>query len=663
MGIISSHIEKRSASMEALMDDRNWMPLFGAKTKSGVEVNEYTAMNYSAVYNAMSFISGAVGSVPLHLFGKLPIGREKLTADNLYYLLHTAANPEMSAMSFRETSISHLLGWGNAYAEKVLNGRGKIVELWPIPPNRVRPFRATENMGDKIKRGDLAYEITVGSEKKYWGRDKMLHIPGYGFDGIVGYSVFVKARSTIGLAMAAEEFGENYFGQGTHPGVVVSHPGKIGDDAHRRLGADLSEKYSGLGKTHRLLLLEEAMKIESIGYSPEDSQFLGTRLYQISEIARWFNLPVAYLKDDTHSTYSNVEHKRIELVADTFRPICVRFEQCYNMQILGRRRIEQGNYYEHALEALLRGDLAAQAEFYRIMWNMGAWNHNMILEKQNENTYEGGDKRYIPANMISVDLADDLYQNEPSNQKSIRAIEHNPTEHRSTVARDRLQKRFHPLIKDAAARVIKRESINIKSAVKKHLRSSADFDAWIDEFYGDLPKYIRAAMGPVLRSFAEAIMEAASDEIGVDFEMTPELETFTEEFLDGYSNRHIGKSIKQLRNMLEDEYAESKIENRMNSWEEDRPDQIANNESTRVNGAFALTVFFAGGYAGVWRTRGKSCPYCDALNGKKIRSGGSFFKGGEDYEPDGAGNGPMKIRGTVRHPPLHASCACAIAAG
>jgi phage portal protein BeeE len=213
------------------------------------------------------------------------------------------------------------------------------------------------------------------------------------------------ARKSIGLAMAMETFGSLYFGQGTHPSAVVTHPHQVKDPKDMRQA--VSEVYSGLGKSHQLMLLEEGMKIEKVGIPPEDSQFLESRQFQIPEIARWFNLPPHKLKDLTRSSFSNIEQEQISFVIDSILPWLVRLEANYNIQLLtagDRGLYGQGRlYFKHNVEGLMRGDAAARAAFYKELWMVGAISQNEIREKEDMDPIDGGDKHYVPLNMVAVE--------------------------------------------------------------------------------------------------------------------------------------------------------------------------------------------------------------------------------------------------------------------
>lgn len=381
----------------SLTEEKAWNPslwsLLGSKDLSGEVINEFTALNYSAVFNAVSLIAGTVSTLPLRLNRKQ--GSKTIQADNkpLYRVLHDEANEYMTAQAFRETMMGHVLLWGNAYAEKITNRMGEVVALWPITPNRVK-------VG--MVGGNLIYEIKVNNETIILPRDKVLHVPGLGFDGFQGYSVVAMARKSIGLGMAMETFGSLYFGNGTHPGIIVSHPGVLKDPS--KLRDSLTAAYSGLGKSHRLMLLEEGMKAEKVTIPNDDSQFLESRQFQIPEIARWFNIPPHKLKDLTKSSFNNIESEQISFVTDSILPWLVRLEQNLNMQLLGQNeKIREKLYFKHVVEGLLRGDAASRASFYASMFNIGALSINEIREREDFDPIEGGDKHFVQLNMTVLE--------------------------------------------------------------------------------------------------------------------------------------------------------------------------------------------------------------------------------------------------------------------
>lgn len=396
MGLVSKMFNQGSWSAA---DDRWYAPHLGLETNAGARVDQNTALNIPAVWACIRIIAESIGSLPLHLYTRQGRGKNRATNHPLYLLLHDRPNPEMTAMSFRETLAAHVLSWGNAYAEKEMDQIGRVKALWPIGPDRVEPRRNKNT-------GEIFYKVRVENSgmTEDIPRDQMLHIPGLSYNGLVGYSPITKMREAIGLALATEEFGARFFGAGTHPGLIVSHPGKLGEIAHKNLRESLSTKYAGLGKAHRLLLLEEAMKVEKIGVNPEEAQFLVTRRFQLAEIARMYRVPMHMLADvEKGASYASIEQMSLDFVIHTLRPWMVRFEQAYNNQLfltdLERRRY----FWEHLVDGLLRGDLASRYEAYTKARNWGWLSANDIREIENMNPLaakDGGDDYWIPANMM-----------------------------------------------------------------------------------------------------------------------------------------------------------------------------------------------------------------------------------------------------------------------
>lgn len=400
--------------------DRSLWNLTGSQSLSGETVTESTALTYSAVFNAITLYSGTIGSLPLHLMQKKNRTTTQATENSLYRVMHTQYNPYMAAMTGRECMIAHILAWGNGYAEIVRNVLGDIVELWPIPPNRVTP---------KMLNGKLVYEIKMDGEADIiMPREKILHIPGLGFDGFIGYSVIAMARKSIGLGMAMETFGSLYFGNGTHPGVVVSHPATLSEQASNNLKSSLAAAHSGLGQSHRLLLLEEAMKIEKVGISPEESQFLESRAWQVTDIARWFNLPVHKLKEMTKSSFNNIESEQMSYVSDSILPWLIRLEQNFLMQLLTPTEIKKGFYFKHIVEGLLRANAKDRAEFYSKMWQNGLMTQNEIRDKEdlNPDSSPFADELFVPLNTVPLSLLEEHLKAQNKEPEPINSA--NPTD-------------------------------------------------------------------------------------------------------------------------------------------------------------------------------------------------------------------------------------------
>ncbi|MFT5873890.1 MAG: HK97 family phage portal protein [Clostridium sp.] len=290
---------------------------FFGSTTSGKTVNERTAMQTTAVYACVRILAETIASLPLHTYCYTETGKEKATEHQIYHLLADEPNPEMTSFVFRETLMGHLLLWGNAYAQIIRDGRGKVMALYPLMPDKM-----TVNRSDK---GEIHYIYLKEGQSYLLRNDEVLHIPGLGFDGLIAQSPIAMAKNAIGMAIATEEYGANFFANGATPGGVLMYPGVVKDPA--RVRESWNSVYQGTSNAHRVAVLEEGMKFESIGIPPEQAQFLQTRKFQINEIARIFRIPPHMVGDLEKSSFSNIEQQSLEFVMYTLDPWVIRWEQ------------------------------------------------------------------------------------------------------------------------------------------------------------------------------------------------------------------------------------------------------------------------------------------------------------------------------------------------
>ena len=327
---------------------------FMGGTTSGKAVTERSAMQMTAVYSCVRILSEAVAGLPLHLYKYTDSGGKAMALGHpLYRLLHDEPNPEMSSFVFRETLMTHLLLWGNAYAQIIRNGKNEIVALYPLMPNKMSV--------DRDETGRLYYTYYRGSDEAIKDKEfavtlqpsDVLHIPGLGFDGLVGYSPIAMAKNAIGMAIACEEYGAKFFANGAAPGGVLEHPGTIKDP--QRVRESWQSTFGGSGNANKIAVLEEGMKYTPIGISPEQAQFLETRKFQINEIARIFRVPPHMVGDLEKSSFSNIEQQSLEFVKYTLDPWVIRWEQSIQRSLLSPD--EKAVYFvKFNLEGLLRGD-------------------------------------------------------------------------------------------------------------------------------------------------------------------------------------------------------------------------------------------------------------------------------------------------------------------
>lgn len=348
------------------------------QSTAGKRVSERSAMQMTAVYSCVRILSEAIASLPLHVYRYTDTGgKEKATDLPLYRLLHDEPNKEMTSFCFRETLMTHLLLWGNAYAQIIRNGRGEVLELYPLMPNRMSV--------DRDDKGRLYYEYNLsnddaptmkGTTVRLQPRD-VLHIPGLGFDGLVGYSPIAMAKNAIGIGIACEEYGAKFFANGANPSGVLEHPGTLKDPG--RLRDSWTATFGGSQNANKVAVLEEGMKYTPISISPNEAQFLETRKFQIDEIARIFRIPPHMVGDLEKSSFSNIEQQSLEFVKYTLDPWVNRWEQSMRRLLLSED--EKGKLFiKFNLDGLLRGDYQSRMQGYSIGRQNGWLSANDIRE-------------------------------------------------------------------------------------------------------------------------------------------------------------------------------------------------------------------------------------------------------------------------------------------
>ena len=379
MGILSGLFRSRDKPQNRTAGSS--YTFFMGGTTSGKAVTERSAMQMTAVYSCVRILAEALAGLPLHLYRYTETGgKEKATDHPLYHLLHDEPNPEMSSFVFRETLMTHLLLWGNAYAQIIRNGKGEVIALYPLMPNRMTV--------DRDQNGHLYYRYRTTSDDAPTMEgscvtlppNQVLHIPGLGFDGVVGYSPIAMAKNAIGMAIACEEYGAKFFANGAQPGGVLEHPGTIKDP--QRVRESWQNTFGGSGNANKIAVLEEGMKYTPISISPEQAQFLETRKFQINEIARIFRVPPHMVGDLEKSSFSNIEQQSLEFVKYTLDPWVVRWEQTL-FRALFTDSEKKEYFFKFNLEGLLRGDYATRMSGYATARQNGWLSANDIRELEN----------------------------------------------------------------------------------------------------------------------------------------------------------------------------------------------------------------------------------------------------------------------------------------
>ena len=364
---------------------------FFGMSGSGKPVNAQTAIQLSAVYACVRVISETVASLPLGVYEATDDGSQKATDHSLYFLLHDEPNSEMTSFVLREVMLAHLLLYGNSYCQILRSGRNQITGLYPLLPDHMEV--------DRDKNGMLTYTYSTSTgQRVIMAPEEVLHIPGLGFDGVMGYSPIALERNAIGLGIASEEYGSKFFSNGARPSGILTHPNTVKNPAALR--ESWNSIYGGSGNANRVAILEEGMRFEPIAIPNNEAQFLETRKFQVDEV-----LPICReAGHPEHATFSNIEHQSIDFAVHTIRPWLVRIEQSMNRALFSDE--EKGRFYvQFNIDGLMRGDYKSRMEGYAIARQNGWMSANDIRALENQNpipSEEGGDAYLVNGNMISI---------------------------------------------------------------------------------------------------------------------------------------------------------------------------------------------------------------------------------------------------------------------
>jgi HK97 family phage portal protein len=364
-------------------------------TSTGVSVTPESAFNSSAFWSAVSIIAADVASLPLELFKRSKDGSTSAFTDSkTYELVHDNPNPEMTSMVWRETLQAHALTWGGGYSEIERNGGGQPIALWPLTPDRVVPFRNAGRVQYRVANTNQPDTILEAYD--------ILHVPGLGFNGLIGYSVLEKARESISMGLAMQRFGGSFFGNGSTFGGILSHPGKLTKEVKQGIRESIDAVHTGVDRAHKFVILGDGMTFAKLGIPPNDAQFLESRRFEIEEIARWFHMPQHKLNGLDHATFSNIEHLDLEYFKSCLRGWLVRWEQELNRKLVPSLE-RKTQYFKHNVEGFLRGDSAARADYQVKMFGIGGLSINQICELNDQNGIgPDGDARFVPANLMPV---------------------------------------------------------------------------------------------------------------------------------------------------------------------------------------------------------------------------------------------------------------------
>lgn len=367
-------------------------------TASGETVTPQTALTFTAVFSAINVIATDTASLPINVMQRVDGIDVPAPEKPQQRLLHVSPNSDMNAFRYRQATMGHVLGWGRGVSRIHRDGFGSPIALELLAPQTTRPKRN--------KTGQLYYEVEDGRKPALLPED-VLHIAGLGFDGIDGYSPIVMAREAVGLGKGAEVFGASFFGNGAMAGGYLKTPKKLSDTAAKNLRRTFNNRHQGARHAHQLGILEEGLEYVSNQISPEASQFLQTRQFQVLEIARMFRLPPHKIGDYSQAHLANLEESNLDYLQTTLLGWIIAIEAEYNLKLFSQAERDAGYHIRHDFTNLMRANAIARGQYWQLMKNAGVACSDTIAAREGlplPGTANGGQiytiqSQYIPAQL------------------------------------------------------------------------------------------------------------------------------------------------------------------------------------------------------------------------------------------------------------------------
>ena len=361
----------------------------GYESDTGISISPSTAMRYAAVFACVRVLSESVGMLPVGLYERKGDARVQ-SFGGLADLISVSPNEFQTAQEFWEQCIVHLCLRGNFYAWKNVVG-GELRELIPFGAGCVTPvLREDYSIWYKVQYANGSQDVLPGAD--------VFHVRLASLDGITGLSPTAWNRETIALGIATQKHGSKVFKNGARIGGVLTTDGILGDEPYERVKKSWSDTYSGVDNAHKVAILEQGLKYQSVMMSSEDAQYHETRQFQRSEIAGIFRVPPHMIGDLEHATFSNIEHQARQFVDQALIPLLTRIERRILVSLIPPA-MRARQFAKFKTNSLLRGDTKSRAEFYTKMIQNGAMSPNEIRALEDMNPRDGGDIYLTPLNM------------------------------------------------------------------------------------------------------------------------------------------------------------------------------------------------------------------------------------------------------------------------
>jgi HK97 family phage portal protein len=369
-----------------------WM----ARRRLPVPVTPNTALTISTVWRCIDFIAGNIMQLPWGVMQKTGDGKGSQDRSDhpAYWLLDRRPNAEMTAVTWRQMAMLHVLIYGNFFAEIERDLANRPLNLWPIDPRRITIDREDET-------GRLIYRVSNTSGEAILYPEQVFHVPGMSFDGVCGLPVIEYAARTFGLTMAAEEYGTSFFGNSGVPSTWISHPKTLSTNAQKRLRAHVDNR-KGVYASQDTLVLEEGAELHVLGLPPEQAQFLETRRFTVEDVCRWFGVPPSKVGHFEKISYNSAEQLSMDVIKECLLPWARKFEQEADFKLLGNN---YGRLYSKLdFRGLMRATHTERSKYYKDLFSIGAFSIDEIRALEDSNPIgEGGDLHFVPLNMADVE--------------------------------------------------------------------------------------------------------------------------------------------------------------------------------------------------------------------------------------------------------------------
>lgn len=708
MGFVASAMEQRATMGPSIHPARLDDPrvIFGAgyaDDATGLNLGEVDVLGWPAVMQALRIICWSIGMLPCHLYEKEGDGKKKLRqADEhpVHWLLHDEPHPDYTPFEFNAAMVFSALLRGNGYAQIVRGTKREPLKLFPLDASRMNVHRVN---------GTVGYVYHDGGQRVPFSSDEILHIKGFSDGGLIGFALNQISRTSLAKGVAMDRYGARVFKNGMASGSfteMTDPAGKFKNEEERdRFYNKLQDRLSGQDNWHKVIGLPYGMTLKNLGISPKDAQLIEGLTFQVQDISRLTGVPPSLLMELSRATFSNVEQQLLQFVQLCLGPWIVNIEQRYKKSLLSvdeRKRF----VIKFLVDALLRTDLKTQNDALRVAVGQPWMSVNEARDLKELAPVMGGDEVAKPLNMGNpggnpgqslepAGPADDGQappQDGNADTRKIRAVvpiaayrnagrsgyvsaENRASKMAAIQARVGLRDVFEPLLTDAAGRLMRAEIRELTKLVEKHLgtRDAASLGQALEKYYRNNPAYAAAIdkiLGPVMRSYANAVSRAAASEIGQD---PPNLGDFIDNYTKGFTARqadsHLGQLL-QLAKESDDPY--EAINQRLKEWGVGRSSGAGKTAAEKLGGREAIQFGDAvareslrrmGVKELVWLANSSACPICEELDGSVVGIEEGFVEASGEVDPADDEVSALQVYSKVLHPPLHDGCACMLAAG